>query len=86
MRYGITAVGLSALLLSSLAWADGDHGAHAPRGTGPLWVWGLGAAVLLVVAVVLIRQAKRGTLIGERFSGFSRNARLLLLRSPFSGL
>ena len=64
MRYGITAVGLSALLLSSLAWADGDHGAHVPKGAAPLWIWGVGGALLLIVAVVLIRQAKQGTLIG----------------------
>ncbi len=86
MRRWLQAAVLSVLCFSSLAWADGDHGASAPRGAGPLWVWGLGGVILLAVAVVLIRQAKRGTLIGERFSGFSYNARLLLLRSPFSGL
>ncbi|MDZ4342904.1 MAG: hypothetical protein U1E51_10770, partial [Candidatus Binatia bacterium] len=86
MRRWLQAAVLSVLCFSSLAWADGDHGTHAPKGAGPLWVWGLGGVVLLVVAVVLIRQAKRGTLIGDRFRGFSHNARLLLLRSPFSGL
>src|SRR3970040_16206 len=86
MNHGYQAAFLSALFFSSLAWADGDHGAHAPRGAGPLWVWGLGGVVLLVVAVGLSLSAQRGTLIAERFRGFSRTARWLLLRSPFSGL
>ena len=55
-------------------------------GIAPLWVWFAGGIGLLAVALLLIRQARRGTLLGERFRGFSRNARLLLLRSPFSGL
>jgi MFS family permease len=52
----------------------------------PLWVWGLGLGLLASVASVLYFQAKRGRLGGERFRGFSRNAKLLLIRSPFSGL
>lgn len=86
MRGRLYAATLSLLFASSLVWAHGEHEADAPKGSGPLWAWGLGAAVLVVVAVILIRQARRGTLLGERFSGFSRNAGLLLLRSPFSGL
>ncbi len=74
------------LLASSQAWADVGHGAHAPKIAAPLWVWGVGLGVLALVVLILVRQAKRGTLIGERFRGFSRNARLLLIRSPFSGL
>jgi MFS family permease len=52
----------------------------------PLWIWGLGLALLACAAAILYFQAKRGRLGGERFRGFSRNAKLLLIRSPFSGL
>ena len=80
------ASGLAVLLSASIAWADGDHGAHAPKMLAPWWVWGVGLAVLTLVLFFLFYQAKRGTLLSGRFSGFSRNARLLLIRSPFSGL
>jgi MFS family permease len=86
MRHGVRMIGLTSLLVSSFVWAHGDHEASVPKSDAPWWVWAAGGAVLLVVSVVLIRQAKQGTLIGERFRGFSRNARLLLIRSPFSGL
>ena len=46
----------------------------------------MGLGLLASVAVVLYFPAKRGRLGGERFRGFSRNAKLLLIRSPFSGL
>jgi MFS family permease len=82
----IRAIGLSPLLIASVVSAHGEHEAGAPTALAPWWVWGIGGVVLLTTAVVLIRQAKRGTLVGERFRGFSRNARLLLIRSPFSGL
>jgi MFS family permease len=52
----------------------------------PLWVWAVGLGALTLIVLFLILKARRGTLIGSRFMGFSRNARLLLLRSPFSGL
>jgi MFS family permease len=86
MWHQMTAIVLCSLLFSSRVWADVGHGEHAPKIGAPLWVWAVGGAVLLVVVFILIRQAKRGTLIGARFRGFSRNARLLLIRSPFSGL
>ncbi len=86
MRHWANTIGLCSLLLSSLAWAHGENDASGAKLAAPLWVWLVGGAVLLVIAFVLVRQAKNGRLIGERFSGFSRNARLLLLRSPFSGL
>src|SRR5262249_38648801 len=86
MRHWIRAIGVSSLFVSSLVWAHGDHEATMPKLDTPWWVWAVGAAVLLVIALFLIRQAKQGTLIGKRFRGFSRNARLLLIRSPFSGL
>jgi len=58
----------------------------APRSHAPPWVWALGLGVLAIVVLILIRQARRGTMMRQRFAGFSRNAKLLLLRSPFSGL
>jgi MFS family permease len=78
-------IGMISLLLSSHVSAHGGHDDGAAF-IAPLWVWLVGGAILVIVALVLIRQAKHGTLIGERFRGFSRNARLLLIRSPFSGL
>lgn len=77
---------LGSLLLSSLAWAHSDHDDGGTASVAPLWVWVVGGVALLAVGFWLVRQARRGTLLGERFRGFSRNARLLLLRSPFSGL
>src|SRR5688572_5174033 len=78
-------IGMISLLLSFRVWAHGGHDDGAAL-IAPLWVWLVGGAILVIIALVLIRQAKKGTLIGERFRGFSRNARLLLIRSPFSGL
>ncbi|MBI4526308.1 MAG: MFS transporter [Deltaproteobacteria bacterium] len=78
--------GFAIFLAASIAWAHGDQDSGAEKFAGPLWVWAAGLGLLAVVIVVLFVQARRGTLIGERFRGFSRNARLLLLRSPFSGL
>src|SRR5262245_8100436 len=86
MKRRIITLALSSLLLSSHAWAHGEHDPNASKFIAPVWVWLVGGALLLVIIFVLLRQARKGTLIGERFSGFSRNARLLLLRSPFSGL
>lgn len=77
---------LLAVLWASRAWADVGHGAHPIKAAAPLWVWVAGLGVLTLIALFLIRQARRGTLMSERFRGFSRNARLLILRSPFSGL
>jgi len=73
-------------MFASVAWADVGHGAHAPKIAAPFWVWAVGLGVLALVLLILIRQARRGALMSERFRGFSRNARLLLIRSPFSGL
>jgi MFS family permease len=52
----------------------------------PLWLWLLGLGILALAVVFLIRRAGPEGLTAERIRGFSRNARLLLLRSPFSGL
>lgn len=84
-RWGI-ALNLIAFIPIGVAWADGDHGAHAPKIVAPWWVWMVGLGALTLILLFLFYQARRGTLIGERFRGFSRNARLLLIRSPFSGL
>jgi len=86
IRWGMAA-GLASLLFTSLAWANGGH-EHGPAAkvAAPLWVWAVGLGVLAIVVFIFIRQARRGTLMSERFKGFSRNARLLLIRAPFSGL
>lgn len=83
----VTVAGLAALLLASPAWADvgHDHGLEAPI-AAPSWIWALGLAGLAAVVLFLILRVRRGGLGVDRFRGFSRNARLLLLRSPFSGL
>lgn len=74
-------------LLALPAWADVGH-EHAPavKAAAPYWVWALGLGGLTVIILFLIFQTKRGGLSAARFRGFSRNARLLILRSPFSGL
>ena len=79
--------GLVTLLLAPAAWADVGHD-HGPTASvvAPPWLWGLGLAGLTAVVLFLIFRLRRGGLGAERFRGFSRNARLLILRSPFSGL
>ena len=80
-------VGLAALFFTFTSSADVGHDQGASDKFGaPLWVWGVGLGVLAVVSLALFVQARRGKLIGEGFRGFSRNAKLLLIRSPFSGL
>jgi MFS family permease len=86
MKRAMITRALGFLLISSAAWAHGDHDPNAPGFAAPFWVWLIAGALLLAIACAMIRQARKGVLLGERFSGFSRNARLLLLRSPFSGL
>lgn len=81
----VTAQLLFVFLLSSVSLADVGHGGHSGA-TAPAWVWGVGLGAFTLIVLALINQARKGKLIGERFKGFSRNARLLLLRSPFSGL
>ena len=72
---------------ATVAWADVGH-AHAPDESTqvPRVVWLLGIALTIAVILFLIRQARRGGDYLRRVRGFSRNARLLLLRTPFSGL
>src|SRR3990172_13440083 len=86
IKWGMAA-SLVPFLFASLAWANGGH-EHGPAAkvAAPLWVWAVGLGVLAIIVFIFIRQARRGTLMSERFRGFSRNARLLILRSPFSGL
>ena len=80
------AILFAVLFPASLAWSHGPvHDSESFLGA-PFWVWGVGLGLLASVAAVLYFQARRGRLGGERFRGFSRNAKLLLIRSPFSGL
>src|SRR5256886_12151680 len=87
--YGVAPAALAGVLAltSTLAWGDVGH-AHAPdEGTQvPRVVWLLAIALTILVGLLLLRQARRGGDYLRRVRGFSRNARLLLLRTPFSGL
>lgn len=87
MKRWVMLIGSAAFFTASMAWGNGGHD-HGPAAkfAGPIWLWVMGLGLLALVILALFVQARRGTLIGERFRGFSRNARLLLLRSPFSGL
>src|SRR5439155_12219364 len=75
------------LALAAPAWGDGGHG-HGPEESAgaPLAVWLVGIGLAILVAVLLLGQARRGGEYLRRVRGFSRNARLLLLRTPLSGL
>jgi MFS family permease len=86
MKPAAILLGFAVLLSASSAWSHGPGNDSESLLGAPLWVWGLGLGLLASVASVLYFQAKRGMLGGERFRGFSRNAKLLLIRSPFSGL
>src|SRR2546426_5583529 len=72
---------------AAIAWANGDP-AHGPDAGPPvpLVVWLVGIGLAVVVALVVVRQARHGGEYLRRIQGFSRNARLLLIRTPFSGL
>jgi MFS family permease len=85
LGFGATVVGV--LVFSVTAWGDGGH-AHGPEDAArtPLAVWLVGLGLTLLVAFVAVRQARRGGEYIRRVRRFSRNARLLLLRTPFSGL
>jgi len=81
------AVIVATLAHAAIAWANGDH-AHGPDAGPPvpLVVWLVGIGLAVVVAFVVVRQARHGGEYLRRIQGFSRNARLLLIRTPFSGL
>ncbi len=49
-------------------------------------VWLVAVVLAILVVLVLVRQAGRGGEYARRLQGFSRNARLLVVRSPFAGL
>src|SRR3989454_5021182 len=87
--YGVAPATLAGVLAlaTTVAWGDVGH-THGPDdGTQvPLVVWLLGIALTILVGLLLLRQARRGGDYLRRVRGFSRNARLLLLRAPFSGL
>src|SRR5256886_3616114 len=78
---------MATLAHAAIAWANGDH-AHGPDAGPPvpLVVWLVGIGLAVVVALVVVRQARHGGEYLRRIQGFSRNARLLLIRTPFSGL
>jgi MFS family permease len=75
------------LVLAATAWGDGGHGHGPEEGVrAPVAVWLIGIALTILVAILVVRQARGGGEYLRRVRGFSRNARLLLLRTPFSGL
>lgn len=67
------------------AWGDGGH-APAPGLSVPPAVWLVGVGLTIFLLLMLAWQAKRGGEYLRLVKGFSRNARLLIFRSPFSGL
>lgn len=70
--------------LTSIALADeGHHG--GTRMAAPWWVWVLGLGILTATVYLVIGRGLKRSRAGE-FKGFSRNAKLLLMQSPFSGL
>jgi MFS family permease len=80
------AIGAVSAVPAATSWADGGH-AHGPDGAAtPIPVWLSGIAFTIVVAVVVAWQARHGGEYLRRVQSFSRNARLLLLRTPLSGL
>jgi MFS family permease len=81
----VTLVGV--LSLTMRAWGDGGH-AHGPDdlARAPLAVWLVGTGLTILVTLLIVRQAHRGGEYLRRVRRFSRNARLLLLRAPLSGL
>ncbi len=77
----------SVLALAAPVWGNGGH-AHGPDESAgaPLAVWLVGIGLTIVLAVFAVSQARRGGEYLARVRGFSRNARLLILRTPLSGL
>ena len=87
MPRGVVTVLVSLLVGVRLAGADGGHAHGAAESSGPPAVVWLVALVLgVVVVLALVRQARRGGDYVRHLQGFSRNAKLLVLRTPFSGL
>ncbi len=78
---------VSLLALAAPAWGDSGH-AHGPEESAhtPLAVWLVAIGLTILVAVLVVWQARRGGEYLRRVRGFSRNARLLIFRTPFSGL
>lgn len=85
--FGFGAALAAVLAYAALAWGNGGH-AHGPDDSAPvpLAVWLVGVGLTLLVALVLAWRLRRGGEYIRRVLGFSRNARLLILRAPFSGL
>jgi len=90
LRRTFSALGPAAVsVLSWVGWAcaDGGH-AHGPDESlaAPWLVWLVGLALTGLVVFVVIRQARHGGEYLRRIRSFSPNARLLLARTPLSGL
>ena len=84
MKGAGTVLGL--LALATTAWGDGERGHAEPGLQVPPAVWLVGIGLTVLVAILLVRSAHRGGEYVRRIQGFSRNAKLLILRTPFSGL
>jgi MFS family permease len=84
--FGALAVGaLAFLFIPLLTLADEGHGGGHARMAAPWWVWAVGLAALAATVYSFISRARKGVARAGEFRGFTRNARLLLFQSPFSG-
>lgn len=73
------------IISRAIALADAGHGS-ATRVAAPWWVWMGGIGVLVLAVFIVIRTGVQRSRAGGEFTGFSRNAKLLLMQSPFSGV
>ena len=85
LGFGAAVASLTAL--AAPAWGDGPYG-HGPEESAytPLAVWLVGIGLTVLVAVLVVWQARRGGEYVRRVRGFSRNAvKVTAIRSPLTG-
>src|SRR5437867_3248128 len=83
--FGIASASAALGMLTTRAWGHGEHGPDGGAST-PLAAWLVGIVLTLLLLVVVAQRARHRSDYLDRVRSFSRNARLLLLRTPFSGL
>ena len=83
--FGIASAVVALGMVTRTAWGHGEHGPDGGAST-PLAAWLVGIVLTLLLLVVVAQRARHRSDYLDRVRSFSRNARLLLLRTPFSGL